>query len=173
MKRCEARSPDESTACILPDKIHLSHSDGKVSWDNAEAMADYARRPQKRGSGATKYRKGGTPAPEPETIRRIEGMSQRTDPERHVNPLYRTSDPDTSKEAAQRYEPKRDTAKARVLEYLRARPRMWVDAPELTSPEVGGFAGTRRLRELRDDGWPIETQPKPGATNTWQHRLVE
>lgn len=173
MKRCGAEHPETGVQCRLPDEIHLSHSDMKVSWDNPEAMADHARRPKRRDSGGTKYRKGGTPKPEAETIATINAMSARTTPERHVNQFFRASDPDSSREAAQRYEPKRETAKARVLDYLRARVLMWVDAPELTTPEVGGFAGTRRLRELRDDGWPIETRPKPGATNLWQHRLTE
>lgn len=87
-------------------------------------------------------------------------------------PVVRTDDPASAHVAAERYEPKRDSAKGRVLAYLRERIGQWVDAPELTRPEVGGFAGTRRLRELRDVGWPIETRPKPDATNTWQHRLL-
>lgn len=87
--------------------------------------------------------------------------------------LVRNTDPGTAHEAIERYKPKRDTAKGRVLAYLQEREGVWVDAPELTTQEVGGFAGTRRLRELRDAGWPIETRPKPDAENTWQHRLVE
>ena len=88
MKRCEAPSPDGTTACILPDKIHLSHSDGTVVWANPEAIADYERRPQKRDTTGGKYRKaGGTPKPEAATIKRIRDMSDRTTPETHVNPL--------------------------------------------------------------------------------------
>lgn len=87
--------------------------------------------------------------------------------------LVRKDDPETAHEAIERYEPKRDTAKGRVLAYLRERAGQWVDAPELTAQEVGGFAGTRRLRELRDAGYPIETRPHPAAENTWQHRLTE
>lgn len=88
-------------------------------------------------------------------------------------PVVRRSDPPTAHEAAERYEPKRETAKGRVLAYLRAHLGEWVDAPDLTAPDVGGFAGTRRLRELRDEGHVIETRPKPGEQNLWQHRLVE
>lgn len=85
-------------------------------------------------------------------------------------PIVRNDDPETSHEAAARYEPKRETAKGRVLALLRARRGEWIDAVEFTAPEVGGFAGTRRLRELRDR-WPIETRRKPGSETTWQHRL--
>ena len=93
-----------------------------------------------------------------------------TQPRRTPRPV--TVGSPTSEEAWRRYEPKADTAKGRVLGYLRERMDQWVDAPVLTSDDVGGFAGTRRLRELREDGWLIETRPKPGGTNTWQHRLV-
>jgi hypothetical protein len=97
------------------------------------------------------------------------GAGKKTGP---PSSFVRTNDPGTSHEAIVRYEPKRETAKGKVLAYLRERMLMWVDAPALTAPEVGGFAGTRRLRELRDDGYPIETRLKPGTTNTWQHRLL-
>lgn len=92
---------------------------------------------------------------------------------RGAHQFARNSDPGSAHLAAQMYEPKRGTAKARVLDLLRAHLGQWVDAPAFTAPEVGGFAGTRRLRELREDGWPIETRPKPDDSNTWQHRLAE
>jgi hypothetical protein len=75
--------------------------------------------------------------------------------------------------ALKAYEPYLETAKGRVLDYLHSRANNWVDAVELTTEEVGGFAGTRRLRELREEGWEIETRPSPGAPNVWQHRLVQ
>jgi len=87
--------------------------------------------------------------------------------------LVRNSDPKNSYEAIASYEEFRGTAKERVLGYLAERMGEWVDAPDLTAPGIGGFAGTRRLRELRDDGYLIETRRKPGEGNTWQHRLLE
>lgn len=88
-------------------------------------------------------------------------------------PIVGTDDPANSHLAAERIEPMRGTRRAQVLDSLRAAKGQWVDAPNLATEEVGGFGGTRRMRELRDMGWDIETRPKPGATNTWQHRLVE
>lgn len=87
-------------------------------------------------------------------------------------PLSRTTDPATSHLAIELYEPKRESAKSRVLMYLRDHLGEWVDARVLTDEEVGGFAGTRRMRELRDEGFPIETRLKPDTQTTWQHRLV-
>lgn len=87
-------------------------------------------------------------------------------------PIVRNTDPSSAHDAAARYQPKRETAKGRVLAYMQARIGQWIDAPELAAPEVGGFAGTRRMRELRDAGWPIETRPNPDGSNTWQHRLL-
>jgi len=105
-------------------------------------------------------------------------ITNNAEPEVHTGPpsartLRRNNDPSNSHEAIERYEPKRGTARERVLTYLRAHIGEWVDAPALTTFEVGGFGGTRRLRELRDMGWPIETRPSPDGTNTWQHRLLQ
>lgn len=58
-----------------------------------------------------------------------------------------------------------------MLGCLRQAQGAWVDAPDLATPEVGGFGGTRRMRELRQMGWDIETRQKPGDPNVWQHRL--
>jgi hypothetical protein len=88
-------------------------------------------------------------------------------------PIVRGDDPANSHLAAQRIQPSRDSARGRVLAYLQGRAGQWVDAIELTLPDVGGFGGTRRMRELREGGWPIETREKPGAPNVWQHRLPE
>jgi hypothetical protein len=96
-------------------------------------------------------------------------------PETHTGPpigLVRNSDPPNSHEAIASYEPYRGTAKERVLGYLAEHMGQWVDAPDLTAPGIGGFAGTRRLRELRDEGYLIETRRKPEESNTWQHRLL-
>jgi hypothetical protein len=86
-------------------------------------------------------------------------------------PIVRTIDPPTAHEAARRIQPKRGTAKARVLDYLRRCAPEWVDAPELTDSVVGGSEGLRRVRELRQEGWEIETRPAPGSQTAWQYRL--
>ena len=65
------------------------------------------------------------------------------------------------------------TRRAAVLAKLRAAEGRWVDGPELTTPEVGGSEGLRRLRELRDDyGHPIDHRRHPDKNRTgWQYRL--
>lgn len=84
----------------------------------------------------------------------------------------RTDDPLNSHVAERASAPARGSKREAVLAYLQGRKGDWVDAPELATPEVGGFAGTRRLRELRDMGWDIETRQKPGSATVWQHRLA-
>lgn len=81
--------------------------------------------------------------------------------------------PETSVEAAKVYaRTNRKTRLGKVAEYLLNHAGEWVDAAHFASDEVGGFAGTRRLRELREDyHWPISTRKHPVKTNTWQHRL--
>lgn len=88
-------------------------------------------------------------------------------------PIVRRDDPANSHIAAEQIEPSRGTKRAQVLAYLRERYGQWVDAPELATQDVGGFAGTRRMRELRKMGWNIETRQHPEITNLWQHRLVD
>lgn len=88
---------------------------------------------------------------------------------RPTKALRRNTDPVNSHVAAELYEPKRGTSRAAVLALLKERRGEWIDAPDFC--EVGGFAATRRLRELRASGWPIETRRKPGSGTTWQHRL--
>lgn len=48
----------------------------------------------------------------------------------------------------------------------------WHDGPELTHPGVGGSEGLRRLRELREKGYPIEMRLKAKGKTTRQYRLV-
>lgn len=151
-----------------PYGAHMSRS-GQV-WPGLEAPAG-------TGSRATKVTRLAAMAQQCAT----EGRNQRVGapgsaPEPVPAPevgLYRASDPKTAQEAAERYQPARDSAKGRVLAYLQEHVGEWIDAPTLTHQSIGGFAGTRRMRELREAGWPIETRPKPGGTsNTWQHRLL-
>ena len=64
------------------------------------------------------------------------------------------------------------TKRDRVLFYLFKRANQWVSGYELTTPEVGGSEGLRRLREARRDGWPIESQPMKG-NSAWEYRFVQ
>lgn len=148
---CGAEHPERpEVTCDKPLPCYHFHSsrEHRTAWGSQPA-------PPKRGRSETKTRV------------KVDEMASRAAKKTFV----REHDLETAHEAIERYEPHRDTAKGRVLAYLREHAGQWVDAPDLTTPEVGGFAGTRRLRELRDDGWPIETRPKPGETNLWQHRL--
>lgn len=148
---CGEPHPDQpEVTCEKPRPCYFFHLGSDISWPGPSPDA---RKGSKRDE--------------------VQAMGERARDKREKEALVRNSDPATAHEAIERYEPKRGTAKAKVLGYLRERTGQWVDAPDLTVPEVGGFAGTRRLRELREDGWPIETRPKPGDSNTWQHRLVQ
>lgn len=180
---CGAPHPeDETRTCISKSATHGFHVDGQGEpWPRTERIEQVkslvaARRSNKRGKRGIKKQildgaRGGKAALLEQDVE--EAVAAQSRPTwGPPPPIVGTDDPETSKEAAERYEPKRDTAKGRVLVYLQARIGQWVDAPELTTEAVGGFAGTRRLRELREQGWPIDTRPKPGAENTWQHRLV-
>jgi len=156
--KCGLANPDApEQKCILPPGIH-HHMDGE-GHDWADEVAD-KRNDRIRTRPRTKKEHEAR-------MRELAGVS------RPAREFVRQDDPDTSHQAMALYEPKRGTAKGRVLFYLREHLGEWVDAPAFHQPEVGGFAGTRRLRELREDGWPIETRPKPGSENTWQHRLIE
>lgn len=42
---------------------------------------------------------------------------------------------------------------------------------EINSAEVGGTEGTRRVRELRRDGYHIESRKRAGSTQ-WEYRWV-
>lgn len=64
-----------------------------------------------------------------------------------------------------------NAAALRVLDYLKARRGEWVTNVTLASPEIGGLRFGGRLKELRDDGWQIETQT-PAAGGTYRYRLT-
>lgn len=49
----------------------------------------------------------------------------------------------------------------------------WVNGPEISNEVVGGSEGLRRLRELIEDGHPIESRRHPQAErDIWQYRLA-
>ena len=73
----------------------------------------------------------------------------------------------------ERIEPKRGTKAASVLSVLRQARGGWVPGHVLCTPEVGGSEGLRRLRELRDQGWPIDSREPPSGEGTDEYRLIE
>lgn len=65
------------------------------------------------------------------------------------------------------------TRKQQVLQHLISQRNHWVDGPALANEEVGGSEGLRRLRELIDEGYPIESRRHPSPTrDIWQYRYV-
>jgi len=115
------------------------------------------------------------PPPGPGAHRtRLKEMASRVPPEVR---LARTDDPGVSHEAIKTYSRTRyKTRLGQVAALLLNNIGVWIDAVRFANEEVGGFAGTRRLRELREEyGWKIETRkhPDPNKPNTHQHCLVE
>lgn len=65
----------------------------------------------------------------------------------------------------------KSSAKSKVKAYLEEHPG-WVPGYELTTREVGGSEGLKRLRELRDEGLPI-IKKKMKNSNAYAYRLVQ
>lgn len=63
----------------------------------------------------------------------------------------------------------RKTRKERVLSYLKSN-RKYVPGYELTTPEVGGTEGLRRVRELRADGVDIVSRKNP-ETGIFEYKI--
>lgn len=62
------------------------------------------------------------------------------------------------------------TNKAAVAQTLVGNAKSWIDTATIT--EVGGPGGTRRLRELRSEGWSIRTRRNPETPSTFQFMLT-
>lgn len=118
-----------------------------------------------------------------EFIDKVSPIKDSTSPATKTGPpdlskFRRNDDPPNSHEAIKAYEPYRETAKGRVLDLLVKNLGTWLDNTDFAREEVGGFAGTRRLRELREEAdenglwYCIETRRKPGTKSVWQHRLL-
>jgi transcription initiation factor IIE alpha subunit len=58
----------------------------------------------------------------------------------------------------------------RVLALLRTKE--WVSTTELCSPQGGANNGTRRVRELRELGYPIVRRHKAKSTD-WEYSLIQ
>lgn len=65
------------------------------------------------------------------------------------------------------------TRKEQVLAYLTERMGEWVDGPEISNEVIGGSEGLKRFRELRQEGYMVQTRkhPDPGR-DIFQYRLV-
>lgn len=65
------------------------------------------------------------------------------------------------------------TRKGQVLAHLIANRNVWIDGPDLSNEEVGGSEGLRRLRELIEEGRPIESRRHPNPNrDIWQYRYT-
>lgn len=66
------------------------------------------------------------------------------------------------------------TRKEQILAVLTERAGAWVDGSDLATESVGGSEGLRRLRELCDEGQPIEKRRHPDPErDIWQYRLAQ
>lgn len=140
---------------------HVNHQPVYIEWPN-ESFVDPREARQQAAEQAQKARQ--TVKDAAATMRGIERR------------LARSEDSTTAKDAATAYVAARahKTRLGKVAKYLIDNVGLWIDAVDFTDSEVGGFAGTRRLRELREEyGWKIETRRKPGSATAWQHRLTE
>lgn len=79
-------------------------------------------------------------------------------PKRPVYALVRITDPATSRLGAVLIAPKRGTRMGEVWQALRTANGAWVPGHDLCTQRCGGSSGLRRLRELRETGWPIEAR---------------
>ena len=64
-----------------------------------------------------------------------------------------------------------EAQRQRVLALLLERGPAGVTTNEISAPAVGGLEGTRRVRELREHGWPIQAAPM--ANGWWRYWLGE
>lgn len=160
MSTCDVEHPDHvGVFCNrpAPPTGHREHSGllvgtGYIDWPNEHYIPPPAR-----------------PGAHDELLKGLAGQVKDSDAGRLAGP----EGSETSVEAARTYaRSHRKTRLGKVAEYLLDHPGEWLDAVRFASDEVGGFAGTRRLRELREDyHWPISTRRHPDKVSTWQHRL--
>lgn len=62
------------------------------------------------------------------------------------------------------------TYKAAVAQTLVSNAKNWIDTHTINT--VGGPGGTRRLRELRSEGWSIRTRRNPATPTQFQFMLT-
>jgi len=61
--------------------------------------------------------------------------------------------------------------KEKVLTLLKKHRGTWIPGYKFVNAKVGGTDGLRRLRELREDGKPIEMRRDPDNPGIFQYRL--
>jgi hypothetical protein len=71
--------------------------------------------------------------------------------------------------AATAYVPTNDTTKTAVANLLLDGPGEWINGDSFY--EVGGTAATRRIRQLRAEGWAIRHRRNPDAPLHFQYKL--
>jgi hypothetical protein len=148
MKHCPATS-EWQTPCVLPEGGHLDHLDeSNRMWSNTEVIRPHSR--HEAGHPLAKARQMAAGA------------------RRHTTALYAPLG--REKAVLDPPEPGNDTAKARVLAYLSEREGRWVPGWELVGLAVGGLNGTRRARELRQEGHTIDIEPHPARAREWRYR---
>ena len=148
MSLCGAPSPWETT-CTLPEDLkHYEHLDARdKAWANDEFPAPP---PRGRGKGLDR-------------VREIAAATRKETTARFATPI-------AIETASGPTEPPTHTAAGRVLAHLRTANGRWVDGEELVRPHVGGINGTRRARELRQAGHPIDIEPDPNDAHRWLYR---
>lgn len=104
---------------------------------------------------------------------RLKELASQVPPEKR---LTRSDDPGAAHEAIKTYSRTRyKTRLGKVANFFLNHLGEWHDAVRFVDEEVGGFAGTRRVRELREEyGWDIEIRKHPDLNkpNTHQYRLA-
>jgi hypothetical protein len=83
-------------------------------------------------------------------------------------PVYSLLDPANSIRAFEEFAARRVTKTVAMLEYLLKIPGVWVERNVIR--QVAGDSGDRRVRELRQYGWPIEIQQQADG-KPWAVRL--
>lgn len=161
---CGAINPDEpAVSCSRSPGNHPEHSGSRIIKNGWEAeWVDWPNEgyePPPPGPGAHRAQ--------------LREMASRVPPEVR---LARSDDPRAAREAAKVYSRTRyKTRLGKVADLLMNNVGVWINAVRFADEEVGGFAGTRRLRELREEyGWDIQTRkhPDPNKPNTHQHCLM-
>lgn len=150
---CGAIHPDDPTVtCAEPPGFHEFHSTlgiFAIRWRNEE----YVIPPR-------------APLSHQSQTQMMVDIARRADPVRHApHP--------NSVRAFERSEPRHGTREAEVLACLRRAKGAWVPGHMLCTAEVGGSEGLRRIRSLREKGWPIENQEPPNGEGTDEYRLIE
>lgn len=83
-------------------------------------------------------------------------------------PVYSSLDPQTSIRAFEEFAARRHTKTVAILEMMLKIPGVWIERNVVR--QVAGDSGDRRVRELRQYGWPVEIQQQAEGL-PWAVRL--